>query len=182
MKRSCADSSSADGGSGRCDGLREIGAGFGGGAAAGLAAAAFAATGGSFFGDERAASADGFGFGGDGFTAGRDAGFGGAGFGSVRFGGESPFSGVGLARDRDSESDDVDALFFGDSVFIDACECECIIFTWCCHAATFASPMVGVRSATPLNAAPMPGPRYAWVNGTTRWPPKDMRRKSEERK
>ena len=39
------------------------------------------------------------------------------------------------------------------------CECECIIFTWCCHAATFASPMVGVRSATPLNAAPMPGPR-----------------------
>ena len=117
-----------------------------------------AATGGSFFGDERAASADGFGFGGDGFTAGRGAGFGGAGLGSVRFGGESPFSGVGLVA-RDRESDDVDALFFGVSVFIDACECECIIFTWCCHAATFASPMVGVRSATPLNAAPIPGPR-----------------------
>ena len=75
-----------------------------GAAAAGLGAA-FAATGGSFFGDERAASADGFGFGGDGFTAGRGAGFGGAGFGSVRFGGESPFSGVGLARDRESDAD-----------------------------------------------------------------------------
>ena len=55
----------------------------------------------------------------------------------------------------------------------DARECACIWATWCCQAATFASLIVGGRSATPRNAAPMPvGPLYACVKGTTRWPPK----------